>query len=142
MGREVLEGLHVFQSQQRPLSRKINKQIIAHPVRNIPARFWEWLTEIVRHSAILGWAAQHFESDSQNLTELFLLPSEALEVNGPSWKGLRYGGGWEDMRPGKLYWTIGVSMPDCGVTYVIEAKKFEFEVKSYLRGRKQPQGQL
>ena len=32
MGREVLEGLRVYQSQQRPLSRKINKRIIAHPV--------------------------------------------------------------------------------------------------------------
>ena len=32
MGREVLEGLRVSQSQQRPLSRKINKRIIAHPV--------------------------------------------------------------------------------------------------------------
>ena len=29
MGREVLEGLRVSQSQQRPLSRKINKRIIA-----------------------------------------------------------------------------------------------------------------
>ena len=32
MGREVLEGLRVSQSQQRPLSRKINKRIIALPV--------------------------------------------------------------------------------------------------------------
>ena len=31
MGREVLEGLHASQSQQRQLSRKINKRIIAHP---------------------------------------------------------------------------------------------------------------
>ena len=32
MGSEVLEGLRVSQSHQRPLSRKINKRIIAHPV--------------------------------------------------------------------------------------------------------------
>ena len=32
MGREVLEGLRVSQSQQSPLSRKISKRIIAHPV--------------------------------------------------------------------------------------------------------------
>ena len=36
MGREVLEGLRVSQSQQRPLSRKINKRIMAHPVSYIP----------------------------------------------------------------------------------------------------------
>ena len=32
MGMEVLEGLRVSQSQQRPLSRKINKRINSHPV--------------------------------------------------------------------------------------------------------------
>ena len=32
MGMEVLEGLRVSQSQQCPLSRKINKQIHSHPV--------------------------------------------------------------------------------------------------------------
>ena len=32
MGCEVLEGLCVSQSQQHPLSRKINKRIIAHHV--------------------------------------------------------------------------------------------------------------
>ena len=32
MGREVLEGLRASQSQQRPLSRKINTRINAHPV--------------------------------------------------------------------------------------------------------------
>ena len=34
MGMEVLEGLCVSQSQQRPLSRKVNKRINSHPVRN------------------------------------------------------------------------------------------------------------
>ena len=33
MGMEVLEGLHVSQSQQCPLSRKINKRINSHPVK-------------------------------------------------------------------------------------------------------------
>ena len=32
--------------------------------RNIPARFWEWLAEKLRHSAVLGWVAEHFEDDS------------------------------------------------------------------------------
>ena len=36
-------------------------------VANIPARFGEWLTEILRHHAILEWAAEHYVSDSQNL---------------------------------------------------------------------------
>ena len=30
------------------------------------------------------------------LSYLFLLPSEALEVNGSSWQGMRYGGGGSD----------------------------------------------
>ena len=30
------------------------------------------------------------------LSYLFLLPSEALEVNGSSWQGMRYGGGGWD----------------------------------------------
>ena len=38
MGREVLEGLRVSQSQQCPLSRKINKRIIAHPVMSLPSK--------------------------------------------------------------------------------------------------------
>ena len=32
------------------------------PCKNIPVRFWEWLAEILRHSAFLGWAAEHFDS--------------------------------------------------------------------------------
>ena len=39
---------------------------------------------------------------------LFLHPSEALEVNCSSWQGLWYAGEGSD-RPGKLYWTKGVS---------------------------------
>ena len=58
MGMEVLEGLRVFQSQQRRVSRKINKRINSHPVKYIPARFWEWLAEILRHSAILVLAGE------------------------------------------------------------------------------------
>ena len=38
----------------------------------MPATFWEWLAEILRHSAILGWAAKHVESDFQNLAGMFL----------------------------------------------------------------------
>ena len=34
-------------------------------------RFWERLAEILRHSAILGWAAEHFESDFRNLAGMF-----------------------------------------------------------------------
>ena len=29
--------------------------------------FWDWLAEILCHSAILGWAAEHFENDSQKI---------------------------------------------------------------------------
>ena len=36
MGMEVLEGLRVSQSQQRPLSRRINKRINSHPVSQQP----------------------------------------------------------------------------------------------------------
>ena len=39
--------------------------------KNIPARFGVWLAEILR-SAILGWASEHFESDTRYLTEVFL----------------------------------------------------------------------
>ena len=35
MGMEVLEGLRVFQSQQRRVSRKINKRINSHPVSTL-----------------------------------------------------------------------------------------------------------
>ena len=40
--------------------------------KNIPARFRERLAEILCHSAILRRAAEHFESDSLNLAEMFL----------------------------------------------------------------------
>ena len=33
---------------------------------------WEWLAEILRHSAILGCAAEHFESESWNSAGMFL----------------------------------------------------------------------
>ena len=39
--------------------------------KNIPARFWEWLLELLHCTAILGWAAEHL-SDSQNLAGMFL----------------------------------------------------------------------
>ena len=32
----------------------------------------EWLAEIFRHSATLGWAAYHFDIDSQNIVGMFL----------------------------------------------------------------------
>ena len=41
-------------------------------VKNIPARFREWLAEILHHSAFLGWPAEHFEGDSRNLARMFL----------------------------------------------------------------------
>ena len=34
--------------------------------KNIPARFREWLAEKLRHSAFLGWAAEHLKGDSPN----------------------------------------------------------------------------
>ena len=40
--------------------------------KNIPAMFREWLAEMLRHSAFLGWAAEHFEVDSLNLTGIYL----------------------------------------------------------------------
>ena len=45
---------------------------------NVPARFREWLAEILRHSAILGWAAKRFESDSPKLAGFFLHNSVLL----------------------------------------------------------------
>ena len=39
--------------------------------KNIPARFREWLTEILLHCAHLGWGAEHLESESQNLAQMF-----------------------------------------------------------------------
>ena len=41
-------------------------------VHNIPDRFRECLAEILRHNAILGWAADHFEGDSRCLAGMFL----------------------------------------------------------------------
>ena len=35
-------------------------------------------------------------NDKQIFFRYFLLPSEALEVNGPSWQGMGYGGGGWD----------------------------------------------
>ena len=46
--------------------------VSAEQCRNIPARSWEWLAEISRPSAIMGWAAEHFESNSLNLAGMFL----------------------------------------------------------------------
>ena len=48
------------------------RHTIQHSVKNVPDRFQEWLTEIVRHSAILGWADEHFLSGSPNLAGMFL----------------------------------------------------------------------
>ena len=38
---------------------------------NIPARLREWLFQILRRCEIFGWAAGHFESDSQNLAGMY-----------------------------------------------------------------------
>ena len=40
--------------------------------KNIATRFWEWLSEILRHSALLGRAVEHFEIVSWNLAGMFL----------------------------------------------------------------------
>ena len=40
--------------------------------KNIPTKLREWLAEMSpRHGAFLGWAAEHFEGDSQNLAGMF-----------------------------------------------------------------------
>ena len=44
-------------------------------MKNIPARFQEWLAEIMRHSAFLGRAAEHFKGNSLNLAGRFLYNS-------------------------------------------------------------------
>ena len=44
--------------------------------KDVPARFRECLAEILLHSVILGWAAEHFEGGSRNLVGMFLLNSE------------------------------------------------------------------
>ena len=38
--------------------------------------FREWLGEMLRHSAFLGWAAEHSVGDPRNLAEMFLRNSE------------------------------------------------------------------
>ena len=48
----------------------MKKVYIQSSVKNIPAGFWEWLAEILRNSAILGWGAEHFECYSENFTRL------------------------------------------------------------------------
>ena len=50
--------------------------------KNIPARLREWLSEILRHSACLGWAAEHFGCDSQNLAGMFLHNSVQGDPSG------------------------------------------------------------
>lgn len=40
--------------------------------RNIPARFRTWLAETLCHSAFVGWAAEYFGRDSQNLAGMLL----------------------------------------------------------------------
>ena len=40
--------------------------------KNITVRFREWLAEILCHSKLLGWAAEHFEGDSHNLAGMSL----------------------------------------------------------------------
>ena len=53
--------------------------VVQSGVKNIPARFWEWLTEILRHGTVLGWAAEQFESESWNLAVMFLHNSVNLQ---------------------------------------------------------------
>ena len=40
--------------------------------KNIPASFLEWLAEILRLSAFLGWAVEHLEGNSRNLVGIFV----------------------------------------------------------------------
>ena len=53
--------------------------------KNIPARFGEWLAEILRHRTMLGWAAEHFESDSQNLAWMFYRTMYCTHLIGKAW---------------------------------------------------------
>ena len=49
----------------------------------------EWLAEMLRYSAFLGWAAEHFESDSQNLVGIFL--HNFVEGSGGKQRGGKVG---------------------------------------------------
>ena len=51
--------------------------------KNIPARFGEWLAEILSHGTVLGLAAEHFEGDSRNLAGMFLHNSVEMRKNEP-----------------------------------------------------------
>ena len=53
-------------------SLRLNRPVNSVACKNILDRFWEWLAEMLRHSAFLGWTAEHFEVDSRNLAGIFL----------------------------------------------------------------------
>ena len=38
------------------------------------------MAEILRHTAILGWAAEHFENDSQYLSVMFLHTTVGIDI--------------------------------------------------------------
>ena len=44
-----------------------------------PARVWEWMSEILLHSAFLGWPAEHFAGDPRNLAGILLPNSVNVE---------------------------------------------------------------
>ena len=52
----------------------------------------EWLAEMLHYSAFLGWAAEHFESDSQNLAGIFL--HNFVEGSGGKQRGGSSGQMW------------------------------------------------
>ena len=54
---------------------------IIRPHSPIPAKFWEWLAEMLRHSAILGWTAENFEGDFWNLAGMFLHNSVHIVIH-------------------------------------------------------------
>ena len=58
---------------------------ITEQCKKIPVRFWELLAEIWRHSAILGWATEHFGGDSRDFAVMFLHNSveAAKDVSDP-----------------------------------------------------------
>ena len=59
---------------------------------------WNQVRKLLFCLPSAGRRTQLFNHIISQSGKSFLLPSEALEVNGPSWQGLRYGGGGSDHR--------------------------------------------
>ena len=93
---EVLEGLRVSQSQQRPLSRKINKRINFHPVISLLNQMshQKWNNALVRaahlaHSSIssaTSTISTQYNKNTGKITDKtwhlnYLTPSIGNEIN-------------------------------------------------------------